>query len=131
MVCKRVLRLLIGVSELVSESPRELAATARKVPANGNGIDAKEGRDRRYRQPLEFVHHDDSPATRRQVVERPPHRRPDEKGPFWIVLDWGRTDVRLVALADGFLAPLISPNVNEHADQPCLLIAESAGNGFR
>jgi hypothetical protein len=36
-----------------------------------------------------------------------------------------------MALADRFLAPLISSNVNEYADQPCLLIWECKRDGFR
>ena len=42
----------------------------------------------------------------------------------------GMTHVEVVALADRFFAPLISPIVHEHADQPCLLIPQSRRNGF-
>lgn len=101
------------------------------MPPDSNGVDAKERRDRGHRESLEFEHHDDSSATWRQVVERPPHRRPDQKRPFRvIVLDCRVTQLALVALADRFLAPLISSNVNEYADQPRLFIPQSARNGF-
>ena len=101
------------------------------MPPHGNGVDSKEARDGGHREPLEFVHHDDSSATWRQVVECPPHRRPDQKRPFRvIVLAWRAPQVELVALANRFLAPLISSNVNEYADQPCLFIPQSARNGF-
>jgi len=40
------------------------------------------------------------------------------------------TKIELLALADRFLAPLISSNVNEYAHQPCLFIPQSAWNGF-
>jgi len=102
------------------------------MPPDCDGVNAKEGRDGSHRQSLEFVHHDDSSATRRQVVERPPHRRPDQKCPFWVVvLDRRVTQVELVTLADRLLAPLISSNVDEYADQPCLFITQSARNGLR
>ena len=101
------------------------------MPPHGNGVDSKEGRDGGHREPLEFVHHDDSPATWRQVVECPPHRHPDQKRPFRvIVLDWRAIQVELVAVANCFLAPLISSNVNEYSDQPCLFTPESNGDGL-
>lgn len=101
------------------------------MPPDRDGGDAKERRDEGDREPLDFIHHDDSSATWRQVVECPPHNRSDQKRSFRvIVLDCRVTQVELVALADRFFAPLISSNVHEYADQPCLLILQSARNGF-
>lgn len=91
--------------------------------SDGDSADAKECRDGGYRQSVDFMHHDDSSATRRQVVECSPHYSPDQKRPFRvIVLGCGMMQVDLMTLADGFLAPMISSNVDEDADQPCLLI---------
>jgi hypothetical protein len=39
--------------------------TAREMPADGDGADTKQGRDRGNRKALEFVPHDDGAATRR------------------------------------------------------------------
>jgi len=101
------------------------------MPPDGDAADAKNGRDGGHRESLKFVHHDDSSATRRQVVECPPHRGSDQKRPFRVfVLDYRVTQVELVALADRFFAPLISSNVDQYADQPCLFIPQSAWNGF-
>jgi hypothetical protein len=101
------------------------------MPSDGDGADAKERGDGVHREPLDFIHDDDSSATWRQVVECPPHRRPDQKGPFRVIVRDGRlTQVELMALADRFLAPLISSNVNEYADQPCFLISQSVRNGL-
>jgi hypothetical protein len=35
-----------------------------------------------------------------------------------------------MALANVLLAPLVSPNVDEYSDQPCLLIPQSARHGL-
>ncbi len=101
------------------------------MPTDGYGTDAEERCDGGHGEALEFVHHDDSSAARRQVVECAPDDRPDQKGPFWvIVLDGRVTQVEFVALPDRFFAPLISSDVNEYANQPCLFIPQSVGNGF-
>jgi hypothetical protein len=63
------------------------------------------------------VHHDDSAAPRRQVVECVPDDRPNQKRPFWvIVLDGRVTHLELMSLPDRFFAPLISSDVNEYAN---------------
>src|SRR2546428_6235800 len=47
--------------------------------------------------------------------------------PFRIIaLNCRLNQVEFMALADPFLTPLISSNVEEYADQPCLLIPQAA-----
>lgn len=114
-----------------SESAGEFTTTSGEVPADGDGVDAEERRDRGHGQTLEFVHHDDRSTSRWQVVECPPHRGPDQKRPFRVIVPGCRvTQLELMALADHFLAPPISSNVDEHADQPRLFIPRSVRNGI-
>ena len=114
-----------------SESAGEFVTTSGEVPTDGYRVDAEERRDGGHGQTLEFVHHDDSSASRWQVVECPPHHGPDQKRPFRVIMLSCRvTQLELMALADRFLAPLISSNVDEHANQSRLFIPQSVRNGI-
>jgi hypothetical protein len=100
------------------------------MPTDSDDVDAEERRNRRHGQTLEFVHYDDSPTSRWQVVECPPHRGSDQKLPFRIIMLGCRLpQLKLMALTDRFLAPLISSDVDKHADQPRLFIRQSVRNG--
>jgi hypothetical protein len=123
--------VFIGFSELESESSGQLMPAARKMPPDGDGVDAKKRRDRSHRESLELIHHDDSAATRGQVIERPPHGRSNQERPFRVVVgDCCGLQVGLVALVNFLPAPLISSNVDEYADQPCFLLLRSARHGL-
>jgi hypothetical protein len=116
---------------LRSKSAGKFTTTSGEVPTNGDSVDAEERRDGGHGQTLEFVHHDDSSTSGWQVVECPPHRTSDEKRLFRVVvLDRRVTQLELMPLADRFLAPLISPSVDEYADQPGLFISQSVRNGI-
>jgi hypothetical protein len=131
VVCKSLLRLLIGFSQFESESSAQLTAGAREMPSDRDGIDAKQGCDCCHGLPLEFVHDEDGSPTRGQVVERPPDRCPDHKRLFWIgLLDCGMAHVDREIGADRFLTPCVSSDVDKHPNQPRLFVRQSARNGF-
>jgi hypothetical protein len=101
------------------------------MPPHGNWGDSEDGRSGSDREPLEFVHHDYGPAARGQVVECPPYGRPDYKCPFRVAgLDRCVIEVEFVVLADCFPAPLVSSNVDHHADEPGLFMSRLTWNGF-
>jgi len=64
---------------LGSELLAQLATTAREMPSDGDGVDAKEGCDGGHRESIDLRHHDDRSATRWQRVEGLPNSCPDEK----------------------------------------------------
>jgi len=112
--------------------PGELATTLNKVPPNGDGADPKKGRNGRERESLDLAHHDDSTATWRQTVERPPHGGPDEQRFLGVVVPRRRaTGFKLMAAVGALPAPLISPDVDEHAHEPRLFGRWFPGNCTR
>jgi len=110
----------------------QLAPALCEVPSDGDRADAEEGCDRRRVEALHFAHHDDRPAPRRQLVERPPHDRSHHERRFGIIgLDGGGMQGRIVALANLLSAPLIATDVDQDPDQPGLFFLQSTWNGFR
>jgi hypothetical protein len=78
------------------------------------------------------MHYDNSSATGRQAVERLPDARSDEKHLLGVVLPGrGSMQIEFVALANCFLAPLISSDIHQHTHEPRLFIPRPARNGFQ
>jgi hypothetical protein len=124
-----MLSLLIGFSWLEVESSGQLATAPREMPSNGDRGDSKQRRDRHDGLTLDFVHHDDSAATWRQIIEGLPHAGSDHIRGFGVIALSRTVQKQRAAPANRFLAPLIAPNVDEHADEPRFLFPQLGGDG--
>src|SRR5262245_57493637 len=89
------------------------------MPADGNGGDPEEPRNRGNPEPFELVHDDDRAAPWCQAVEGPPDSGPCD--PRGLLVDRAaRVELLVEPPANGALAPLIAADVDENADEPRL-----------
>jgi hypothetical protein len=109
------------VSDLSSEAAGEITPPHGQVPADRERADSKQRGNRRSREPVELVHHDNGSTPWRQRVERMPHAGPgDQDGLLIRVRGGGVHQVTPAALPHSRLAPLIAADVDQYADEPRL-----------
>ena len=98
------------------------------MPANRDRRHAEQRRDRSDGTPLDFSHHDHGPAARGQGIERRPYHVANDEGLFRVAGLHDTVEDGSVASSNRLLPPLIVSNVDEHADEPGLLVFEAMGN---
>ena len=101
------------------------------MPSHGDPADAKERRDRRGIEFLDFVHYDDCSLSRRKAVECPPHGRMDDERCLRIGgLQAGGRGAAGVTPANAFFSPLVASHVHQDANQPRLFSLQAMRDGF-
>ena len=93
------------------------------MPPHGDGGDAQQRCDPADWKAVDLGHDDDGAPPRGKGIQRSPDRRSGQEGVLWVLRLVRGIHDRLVTLANGVLAPLITANVDENPHQPRLLAA--------